>query len=444
MARAIIARLTQWRLARALRSRIHRPGPGLPPLPEPPRGDDACRATLEQLLGGIVATWAPRVDRVHGGYHLNHNGRGKSRGPGPRRLITQARTLWFWSTLAMSPYGRPEHLDFARQGFAYLRDVLHDPVGGGYWWEVDPSGRVTNAQKHLCGQAFALYALSAYARASGEAEPGEMARDQFDRVDRCRDLERGGYAEDFDHGWAPLPDGVVNAMGVRAGMRTLNTHLHLLEAFSEYARFTADDPVHERMRDLSGILTSHFWRGPGLGCIDDLTPGWEPIPGKRGLRVSYGHDVETAWLLLESAAITGDGDAALPAAVTMTKDALARGFDQARGGLYTSGPLGGAADDDLRVWWVQAEALNATLELSIRAGDPHLRDVFERLLCWISEHQVDRRDGGWHDMVLTDGRGWGPKAGVWKCPYHEGRAVLRCLALLAGASASGQVGDHAV
>ncbi len=419
-------------LAGRLLRRIHLPGPGLPPLPPPPRGDGACRTALEQLLlETIIPAWLPTaIDREHGGYHLNHDGRGRSRGPGRRRLVTQARTLWFFSELAASPYGREEHLEAARHGFRYLRDVMQDPRTGGYWWEVGPSGRVTNSEKHLCGHSFALYALSAFARASAEAEPAEMARALFDRIEAHHDPVHGGYDEAFDAEWRPRTPGTNSALNTPAGLRTLNTHLHLLEAFAEYARLTGDSRALERTRELAGIFARHFWRGPGLGCTDRFTADWEPVPGPRGFPVSYGHDLEGAWLLLDAADVTGDAESTLPVAAAMAADALERGLDRGSGGVYDGGPSGEPPDRRARTWWVQAEALNATLELSLRTGDPRFRDAFEETLGWITHRQVDGVHGGWHETVLPDGRVRGPKAGPWKCPYHEGRAVLRCLRML--------------
>ena len=415
----------------AILRHIHRPGPGLAPLPPGPRDDAEIRAALEQLLlETIIPAWLPVIDREHGGYQLNQDGRGKSRGPGPRRLVTQSRTLWFFSELAASPYGKPEHLEAAHHGFRYLRDVLQDPRAGGFWWEVGPDGTPTNTEKHLCGHAFALYGLSTYARAAGDPEALAMTRDLFGRIEAYHDAARTGYEESFDASWRPLAAGTPSALGPPAGLKTLNTHLHLLEAFAEYSRLTSDPLAIGRTRELERIVTERLWRGPGLGCTDHFTPDWEPLTTEAASRVSYGHDLEAAWLLLDAAAITGDEEVMLPFAVAMASTALDIGLDTRRGGVYHSGPLGKRADIRDRTWWVQAETLNATLELSLRTGDSRFREAFSQTLSWITHRQVDRKHGGWHDTVLPDGRTWGPKAGIWKCPYHEGRAALRCLALL--------------
>ena len=422
-------------LARLLPAR--RRGGGAPLARRAPsaRDLDAAAALVERLLvENVVPFWEARaLDAEAGGYRLHHDAAGEWKGPAPKRLVTQARTLWFFSRLAASPYGDPAHLEAARAGFVFLRDRLWDREHGGFVWEVDPAGgAATDARKHAYGQAFAIYALAEYALASRDAEPAELARATFALLERhAHDPEFGGYRECLERDWRPAPDAAPGCLGLPAGRKLMNTHLHLLEALARYLALGEEGEARRRLVELLLVLTSAVVRKRAAVCTDEHLRDWTPLAGSRQARVSYGHQLETAWLVLEACAALG-----LPAGPVVDlsralfEECVRRGFDAANGGFHASGPIGRPADRLEKVWWVQAEALLATLRLYRTTGDPRCWDAFVRTLEWIGGRQADWEVGEWHAEV-RDGRAGGDKAGPWRGPYHTGRALLECARLLA-------------
>jgi cellobiose epimerase len=392
----------------------------------------ASRALLERILTeNIVPFWYPQtLDRESGGYRLNHDSSGKWLGPAHRFLVTQARQVWFFARLARSPYGKAEHLEAARHGFVFLRDHMWDAEHGGFFWEVDATGsQPTMPLKHLYGQAFALYALSEYASVSHDAEAEALARKLFGILEsRAHDARYGGYRELFDRDWGPAP-AVPSYMGVGdADTKLMNTHLHLMEALTTYYRLTKDPVARERLRELLEIETSTVVRKNVAACTDEYGPDWTP---RRAERVSYGHDIENVWLVMDAVDALG-----LPQAPyadlyrALDDDALTYGFDRERGGFYSSGLLGQPADRKEKVWWTQAEGLVSMLSMARLTGEARYRQAFRKTLAWVDKNQVDWKNGDWQETILEDGSVRGLKAYAWKGAYHNGRSMLRCLELL--------------
>jgi mannose/cellobiose epimerase-like protein (N-acyl-D-glucosamine 2-epimerase family) len=392
----------------------------------------ASRATLEHILtGNILPFWYPEVlDRENGGYRLNHSVEGQWRGPAPKFLITQARTVWFFAHLARSPYGKPEHLEAARHGFQFLRDRMWDSEHGGFFWEVDASGRVpTRPHKHLYAQAFGLYALSEFALASHDAQAEQLARRLFALIERAHDAHLGGYREFFARDWGPAPDVGGEYMGASpAGTKLMNTHLHLLEALTTYVRLTQEAQARERLLELIEIESSTVVRKEVAACTDQYAADWTP---RNTERVSYGHDIENVWLVMDARDALGLPQAPLTDLYrALFENALRYGYDVEQGGFYTGGLLGKPADRKEKVWWPQSEGLIAALSLYRLTGDERYRSTYLGTLKWIESRQVDWEHGDWHETILPDGRPAGLKAAAWKGPYHDGRAMLRSLEIL--------------
>ncbi len=181
--------------------------------------------TIGKILDeNIIPFWYPQtLDQTDGGYQLNHDVNGKFKGRGNKRLVTQARTVWFFSRLVNAGVGADSILDAARHGYEFLRDRMWDQQRGGFFWEVDSTGAVpTMPDKHLYGQAFALYAISEYALASGDPSAESLARQLFSLLEYiAHDKTYGGYQESFRSDWVPLSPGVNNYMSVPPNMKLM-------------------------------------------------------------------------------------------------------------------------------------------------------------------------------------------------------------------------------
>jgi mannobiose 2-epimerase len=153
----------------------------------------------------------------------------------------------------------------------------------------------------------------------------------------------------------------------------------------------------------------------------------------RPLRSSYGHDLESVWMLMDACDALGVSDGPLlPVFTALWDHALANGFDRERGGFYKEGGLRLPAHNRAKVWWVQAECLLSALRMHRRTGEPRYLAAFEATLSWIVEEQADWEVGDWHREVSRRGIKRGHKAGPWQDAFHQGRALIECLELLEG------------
>jgi mannose/cellobiose epimerase-like protein (N-acyl-D-glucosamine 2-epimerase family) len=387
------------------------------------------------LTENILPFWYPStIDMEHGGYRASHDIRGHWMGPANKSIVNQARLVWFYSRLARSPYGDSRHLKAAAHGYQFLHDRMWDHKFGGFFWEVDSTGSTAAIpHKHLYGQAFALYALSEYAATSEDGSALSFARRTFKVLDeRAHDAAHGGYREFLRRDWSIASESSANCLGrhIDSETKTANTHLHLMEAVTRYFVVTKDSLAGQRLIELISIVSSAILRKTIGACTDQHLPDWTPLRGPQYDRVSYGHNLESIWLSAEACEAVG-----LPIAPmldlyeTLFAYALRYGYDRRAGGFFEEGPLEARADRRAKSWWVQAESLLCALYMYRLTGREIYFGCFLRTLEWIVNRQVDWQDGEWFERIQNDGAE-GNKAGAWKDPYHNGRAMMECLSLL--------------
>lgn len=344
--------------------------------------------------------------------------------PGGKDLVTQSRLLWTLSTAHRLGYG-DGYREAADHGYRFLTGCLLDPRYGGYAWIADRSGRIVDPRKTLYGQAFALYGLTEYHRATGLAEPLERARELFEVIQgRMHDEANGGWVEHGAADFAPLAPGTLLAALPTAGLKTGNAHLHWMEALAELAEATDDAAVRSALREALEVNATYFYpEEPGAGS-DLRTPAWRPVAYTNAEPVSYGHNVEFAWLMLRAEEVLGS-PRSWGHFEALLDHALRWGFDRERGGFYDRGPAAGAATRRSKVWWVQAEGLAALTDGVRHRGGRDYEGALELQLAWILDRQR-RPDGLWVPIVDANGR---PRSSIapaaWKGGYHEVRAMTR-------------------
>lgn len=395
----------------------------------------AARAQLARILtDNIVPFWFPgTLDAADGGYKLNHDMSGAYQGPSDKALVTQARTVWFFSRLYGTEFGKPEHLEAARHGFRFLADRMRDAEHGGYYWAVNHDGsEATRPDKHLYGQSFALYALSEFARAGGGAEALTLANELAALLEyKAHDKVHGGYMEAFRRDWTPLPADETSYMSAPGGVKLMNTHLHLMEAYTTYCKATRDPLARERLLELIDVESNAVVRKTVGACTDRYTRAWLPLLEPPYNRVSYGHDIENVWLLREARDAVGVPNGPLMDLYrTLSEYSLQFGFDHTDGGYYDRGEFNRPADAKTKVWWVQSEALVGALTMYQLTGGEHYWDAFAKTLDFVVRKQVDWEGGDWFSNIGEDGVPSGGKAGAWKSPYHNGRAMIRSIELI--------------
>jgi cellobiose epimerase len=383
-----------------------------------------CRSIMEESL---VRFYLPGcVDEKNGGYYESL--RDKQFVPtGEKFLTLQSRQLWFFSTLASEGIQREKALAAAQHGYNFIRTKMRDPVHGGYFSKVTDAGDPKDSRKHAYLNSFALYALVAYHRASGDIEALAEAKALFRTLEeKSHDREHGGYVEFFARDWTPVSDPKAQGYVGAIGHKTYNTHLHLLESLTELHRIWPDELVRQRLFELITINISSVHHRTHNANVDAWHRDWKIVNEPRNLRASYGHDVECIWLVSEAAATAGlSKSTLLNWAEGLASYSIEHGYDRAHGGFYSGGPLGAPADDTKKVWWVQAEALVGMLEMYRLSGNTIYYDLFSKTLDFIEKHQV-AREGSWWATRSADGSPTSDKqrSSPWHGAYHGGRAMI--------------------
>ncbi len=390
---------------------------------------------LEKILTeNILPFWYEKsLDHTNGGYIINFDAQGRLKEPVTKMIVTQARQVWLFSRVARAGYEPQKHLAAAEIGYRFLRDKMWDPTHGGFYWEVDVTGnQQLKPNKHLYGQSFGLYALSEYYLASGSEQALELAIRFFDLLEeKAHDKVHGGYVESFRPDWTPLPAGESSYMGAPSDLKLMNTHLHLLEALTTFYRASQLPLARERLLELINIESNAVVRKDLGGCTDKYDPDWTARLDSNYARVSYGHDIENVWLLMDACDAAGVSNYPfMDLYQTLWRYSLQYGHDGRNGGFYYSGRFRAPADDRSKSWWVQSEVIISALRMYQATKDPRYLSIFEETFKLIETQMVDWETGEWHASIAPDGSPQGDKASPWKAGYHNGRAMIECMELL--------------
>jgi cellobiose epimerase len=390
---------------------------------------------LEKILTeNIVPFWYEKtLDRTNGGYIINFDAKGRLKEPVTKMIVTQARQVWLFSRLARAGYEPKRHLEAAELGYRFLREKMWDHENGGFYWEVDATGdRKLRPNKHLYGQSFALYAISEYALTGGNKEALDFAIRFFHLLEeKSHDKTYGGYIEYFNPDWIAPPAEASSYMGTPPHVKLMNTHLHLLEAMTTFYRASKLPLARERLLELIHIESNTVVRKDLGACTDQYERDWTPRLDGNNARVSYGHDIENVWLLMDACDAAGvSNQPFMDLYHTLFRYSLQYGYDERNGGFYYTGRFREPADDRHKSWWVQAEAIVGALYMYNHTKDPKYLAVFEKTFQFIEDRMVDWEVGEWHATVTAQGEARGDKANPWKSGYHNGRAMIECLEIL--------------
>ncbi len=399
------------------------------------QSNDAKRC-LQVLESSLVDFYLPSVDPKHGGYFEILDAKGNF-APSDKFLTLQARQLWFFSTLAVKDIRREESLAAAHSGYEFLTENFFDAKNGGYFAKVSAAGDAIDTRKHVYPNAFVIYGLVDYYRATGQAEALGKAQQLFRTLEKhAYDREHGGYQEFFYEDWRLITDPEESGYVGAINTKTYNSHLHILEAFARLYRETKNELLADRLRELVQINVRRVKHSEYPCNIDGWTRSWEMIPTPRNVRASYGHDVECAWLVLDACESLGqkelEGIESIDRWARRICDfAIKHGYDTENGGFYSSGEPGKASDDRRKIWWVQTEALVAMLTMHQITGEDKYRKIFDRCLEFTLDHHI-APEGGWWDTLEEDGSVGRKKVrtSMWQGAYHNGRALLNCAKIL--------------
>ena len=377
-----------------------------------------------ELTGHIIPFWKKLRDDEFGGYYglldydLNLDKKAE------KGCILNNRITWFFSNAYMCLKDETL-LDEARHGYEFLRDYCLDRKNGGVYWSMSYDGKPLDTTKHTYNQAFCIYALSSYYDASGDKQALEEAYSLFDIIEtKCRD--EGGYLEAFDEEFRPAGNDKLSENGVMAD-RTMNTLLHVFEAYTELYRVDKNEKVADRLRWILDCFADKIYN-PALhrqevffdheyNTLIDL--------------YSYGHDIETSWLIDRGLEILGDKaytEKLSPITADLARNVKKIAFD---GHSLANECDKGVVNTD-RIWWVQAETLIGFINAYQK--DNSQTDFLEAARAewdFIKTYSIDHREGSeWFSGVAADGSPDPKRREIvepWKCPYHNGRMCIEVI-----------------
>ncbi len=339
----------------------------------------------------------------------------------PKGTIQTARILWCFSRSAMA-LGDPALRKTAEHAYRFLRDSMLDSQHGGAFWSVSAEGEPEDDQKYTYCQSFVIYALCAYAELTNEQEPLELARNLFAITEEKAGTENG-YREAFDRAWNPVPDDYLSEHDLGAE-RTMNTTLHLLEAYTDLYRLTGDAAVRKALWNTLTLMDTRIYDPSRQALRVFFNEQFEEI----GDVHSFGHDIEACWLIDRACEVLNDPKTepiqnwTLQVAAQVQQEAFESG---ALHNEFAEGTL-----DTRRIWWVQAEGVVGFLNAYARTENSAFHHTAAALWDYIKQYQLDKRPGGEWCAELDEQRHPLPDcdaAGPWKCPYHNGRMCLEVM-----------------
>jgi cellobiose epimerase len=381
---------------------------------------------LEIELGQILHYWeAFATDRQHGGFHGRIDQDNTVYENSPRGSVLNARILWTFSA-AYNLFHNPAYLDLATRAYQYIVTFLTDHEYGGMYWSVDHKGNMLETHKQVYAQAFGIYGMSEYYRASKNSDALKQALTLYSLIERySRDLVYGGYVDAFARDWTFLDDKRLSPKDENAS-KTMNTHLHLVEAYANLYVISRDANLRNDIRELLQIFDEKMIIQASHHLALYFSDDW-----KMDERIiSYGHDIEAGWLLQSCAESIGD-----PESITRSRKNAVLITEAAMEGLDEDGGLWYEYDNHKKKlthekhWWPQAEALIGFCNAWQLTGNVRYKEALLQNWHFIQNHILDTVRGEWFwgiDQHSNKMKGQ-DKVGIWKCPYHNSRACLELL-----------------
>ena len=380
----------------------------------------------QELITNILPFWINQaVDCENGGFYGALSNDLLIDNQAPRSAVLTTRILWTYSA-AFRLHKRPEYLTMAEYAYDYLNRVFVDPDYGGVYWTVDVKGNPLQNHKHSYAQAFAIYGFAEYYRACHMEVALKKAKDIFELLDQnTHEPLNGGYLEGKGRDWAPMPDLRLSDKDL-ACQKSMNTNLHILEAFTNLYRVWPDPKLKQRLTELINCFLGHIIDPKQHHLQLFFDDDWNSLEDT----ISFGHDIEASWLLVEAASILG-----LPRLEDKVKSKsiqLAQSVFEC--GLWSDGSVILEGSDHAftnteRHWWPAAEGMVGFYNAYQVSGWEHFAQAAYHCWQFAREKLVDRQYGDWIKVLDNDYR---PKAGVykmgpWECPYHHARACFEMI-----------------
>lgn len=377
---------------------------------------------LDHLLGW----WSTyMVDQQHGGFYGRMDHEGSLYPFADKGIIMQSRILWSFAAAA-NLTGEASYRAMAAHGYDFIHKHFIDQKYGGVYWMLDFQGKLVNGRKQIYAQAFTIYALAEYYKLTKEPIVLAQAMALFSKIEaHSYDAKMGGYFEAFGGHWEPIADLRLSEKDANEA-KTMNTHLHVLEAYSTLYEVSEDERVGLALKRLISCFMERFTdvnTGHLLLFFDEHWIAKSTV-------ISYGHDIEASWLITEAIGLFDDPkwqSSAKEWALALAKITAQEGLD-ADGGINNEQEASGEMDTD-KHWWPQAEAVVGFWNAWELSGEGYFQALAKQIWGFIQKEIKDAERGEWvwgrrkdGSLLLHE-----DKAGPWKAPYHNSRMCIELI-----------------
>lgn len=381
---------------------------------------------IKSELTNILSYWENNaVDQTYEGFIGRRDNENVLINGAPKGSVLNARILWTFAA-SFQYTNKPLHLKLAERAFDYIKNHFYDKQYGGIYWLLDAEGNRLDGRKQIYALAFTIYGLAEYYKISENKEALDLAISLFNDIEKhAYDKLNGGYFEAYSREWTEITDHRLSEKDANE-KKTMNTHLHILEAYTNLYKVWKDENLKRQIENLLSDFKAHIINESNSHLILFMDELWQ---SKQQI-VSYGHDIEASWLLLEAAEALKK-----PELIEDFKALALRMANSSMEGLDKEGALIYEYDMDTqhfnkeKHWWVQAEGMVGFVNAWQISGEEKYLQIAKGLWLFIKSYIIDHKSGEWfwgrkENLTLM---GREDKLGIWKCPYHNSRACLEVL-----------------
>jgi len=377
----------------------------------------------KEVKGNILKFWSEKaIDSKNGGFLGAIENNLSVDQEAPKSSVLNTRILWTYSK-AYNMFGDEKYLALANRAYDFVKRNLWDQEYGGLFWMLDYMGNPLNTKKQIYAQAFGIYGFSEYYMATKNEESLEYAIKLYNLIEEhSYDEENKGYFEACTRKWKSTDD-LQLGPGEMNEKRSMNTHLHILEAYTNLYRVWKDQKFKDQFQELINITLDNIVDLETYHFKMFFDEQWN----SKSNMISYGHDIEGSWLLVEAAHVLGEEGLlkrTKEIACLMAEKIYEQAIDK-DGAVINERFEDGTLDED-RIWWVQAEAVVGFINAYEVTGRIDFLQAASKTWYFIKEYVIDKKYGEWFWGIAKEGKVNNDclKVDAWKCPYHNSRACF--------------------
>lgn len=383
------------------------------------------KSELTAELDSILNYWSERtIDDQNAGFVGQIDFNDHQIAHAEKGSVLNARILWTFSASYQTTRNE-NHKRLAKRAFEFLASYFYDTQFGGLFWSINEDKTPKDTKNQIYALAFAIYGLSEYYAISKEERALEIAKNLYVKIqEHSYDKLNKGYFEAFTRDWQPIDDLRLSEKDANE-KKTMNTHLHIIEGYVNLYKVWKDEKLLVDIVELLETIEKYFINTETGHLRLFFDENWKEKPDV----ISYGHDIEAAWLLQQCAEISGN-----ETLIANYKKHAIQIAEVTKEGLDADGGLWYEYDPEKKEliaekhWWPQAEALIGFYNAYELTGKEEYLDIVYRNWKFIKKYIIDQQNGEWFWGVYDDYSIMKKdKAGFWKCPYHNGRACLELI-----------------